>query len=190
MNPIIDSLLERASHAPTTLEAPAPSRTQIEQIVQCALTAPDHGKLRPWHFVVVEGDARHALGKATAEGAATADESLSEDQLARMRNKALRSPLIIACVVKTVPNHPKIPEFEQLLCTGAAIQQLQLAANALGFGAIWLSGPHCNSTPVKKLLGAAEEHTVAGYIYLGTPTTSAPAKLRPTPSEHMSFLSI
>lgn len=189
MNAIIDKLLERASHAPNTLEAPAPSHSQIEQIIQCALSAPDHGKLRLWHFVVIEGDARLALGKATAEGAAIADHNLDEDKLALMRGKTLRSPLIIACVLKTVADHPKIPVFEQLLSTGAAIQQLQLAANALGFGAIWLSGAHCNSAPVKKLLGAAEEHTVAGYIYLGPPTKLAPAKQRPAPSEHMSFLS-
>ncbi len=188
MNTLVDTLLNRASHAPATLEEPAPTAEQLEQIVQCALSAPDHGKLRPWRFVAIDGESRRLLGEATATAAQAADASLSEQQLEAIRNKPFRSPLIVACVVDITHDHPKTPEFEQLLSAGAAIQQLQLAANDLGFGAIWLSGPHCNAAAVKQLLGAPEKDIVAGFIYLGSPTLPAPAKQRPLVAEHLSYL--
>lgn len=188
MGTLLDTLRHRASHAVNTLDEPAPDRGQIDTMIACALSAPDHGKLRPWRFVVIEGAARLRLGAALCEAAAAADPDFGEEQAATLAKKALRAPLIVACVTEITTGLAKVPEFEQVLSTGAAMQQLQLAAGDMGFGSVWLSGPHCNAEAVKSLLGAADKDLVAGFIYLGTPSQSAPAKPRPAVADHLSVL--
>lgn len=188
MSTLVDTLLNRASHAANTLVEPMPDQAQLERIIGCALTAPDHGKLRPWRFVVMSGDARLKLGEALATAAQQSDSSLSTEKLDMVRAKTLRSPMIIACVTEITEDLDKVPPFEQILSTGAAVQQLQLAANALGFGCAWLSGPYSNAPAVKDLLKAAEKDLVAGFVYIGTPSQAAPAKPRPHLADHLVFL--
>ncbi|MGB0867895.1 MAG: nitroreductase family protein, partial [Granulosicoccaceae bacterium] len=179
MNHLIDTLVSRASHAANTLIEPAPSTEQLEILISCALSAPDHGKLRPWHFVAIEGEARGRLGQALRQAAQVADPALSDDKAALLESKPLRAPMIIACLTHIIEDLPKVPVFEQILSTGAAVQQLQIAANAMGYGCVWLSGPYCNTAPVKDLLKAADKDLVAGFIYIGTPEQAAPSKPRP-----------
>lgn len=188
MSTLVDTLLDRASHAANTLAAPAPDQHQIKRIVGSALTAPDHGKLRPWRFVVISEEARHQLGNALAIAAAQADPSLSSDKQDMIKAKALRAPMIIACLVEITEELEKVPPFEQILSAGAAIQQMQLAANDLGFGCCWLSGPYSNTAPVKEFLNAAEKELIAGFVYIGTPSQPAPKKPRPALADHLVFM--
>lgn len=188
MTSLVDTLLNRASHAASTLTEPAPSKDQLLTLVGCALTAPDHGKLRPWRFLVISGDARHRLGESLSAAARDADPEISSEKLDIIKSKPLRSPTIIACLLETTDELPKVPVFEQILSGGAAIQQLQLAANDMGFGCAWLSGPFCNAAPVKDLLNAAEKDLVAGFIYIGTPSHPAPQKPRPQAADRLAFL--
>lgn len=188
MNTIVETLLKRASHAANTLETPAPDTAQLEEIISCALTAPDHGKIRPWQFTIIQDEGRQRLGRALANAALAADSSLDSEKLAAIGAKPLRAPMIIAITVKIVDDLPKVPPFEQILSTGAATQQMQLAANALGFGCVWVSGPYCNSEAIKKMLGAVESDLVAGFVYIGTPKKPAPEKKRPLVSEHIAYL--
>ena len=185
---LVDTLHHRASHAANTLVDPAPSAEQLADIISCAMSAPDHGKLRPWRFVVITGEARHRLGEALSIAATEADNAVTAEKKSMIKSKPLRSPMIIACVTEITENQPKVPVFEQILSTGAAIQQLQLGANDLGFGCAWLSGPFCNATPVKELLQAAEKDLVAGFVYIGTPSHPAPQKPRPKAADHMVYL--
>jgi len=185
---LADTLINRASHAVSSLEEPAPDAAQVEELVRCALSAPDHGKLRPWKFRVLAGDARQLLADSLIAAAKLKDSQLSQEQLDALGSKPFRAPMIIACVTEVTEGFEKVPVFEQILSTGAAIQQLQLAANARGFGCCWLTGPHANSAPVKTLLGAAEKDLVAGFIYIGTPKVDAPQKPRPPVDVHLSYL--
>lgn len=188
MTSLVDTLRDRASHAANTLVDPAPSEEQLSNIISCAMSAPDHGKLRPWRFVIITGEARHRLGEALSTAATEADNTVTAEKQNMIKAKPLRSPMIIACVTEITENQPKVPVFEQILSTGAAIQQLQLGANDLGFGCAWLSGPFCNMAPVKDLLQAAEKDLVAGFVYIGTPSHPAPQKQRPKVADHMVYL--
>jgi nitroreductase len=154
------------------LGAPGPTREHIEAIVRAATRAPDHGRLRPWRFVVLEGDARVKLGDAMAAMLRSKFPDATEAQLDAERGKPMRAPTVIAVAAKT--RKGKIPEIEQVLAVGAAVQNMLLAAHALGYGAMWKTGGAAYDASVKALLGLEPEDHIVALLYLGTVTTPGP----------------
>jgi len=138
----------------------------IDRILAAAQRAPDHGRLRPWRFVVIEGEARQAFGQLLAISLRRREPEASEAKLEAERNKALRAPLIIA-VAAEVQEHPRIPQIEQILAVGAAVENMLLAAHALGFGANWKTGPAAYDPTFKEALGLASTAQLVGFVYLG-----------------------
>jgi nitroreductase len=161
------------------LQEPAPSEAHLESILQAALRAPDHGRLRPWRFIAIRGEALARFGEVLADTLQARMPEANADMLARERTKALRAPLIVA-VAARIQHGGKIPEVEQLLSTGAAAQNIMLAANALGYGAMWKTGDPAYDPRVKQALGLEATDAIVGFIYLGTnPGTPRPAGARP-----------
>lgn len=148
------------------LTEPAPSREHVEQILRAGANAPDHGRLRPWRFVVLNGEARNRFGDVMAEVLLAKAPQATQEQLAGERSKALRAPTIIAVAARIIRN--KIPEIEQLLATGAAVENMFLAARELGYGAMWKTGDAAYSTRVKEHLGLASEDHIVAFLYIGT----------------------
>lgn len=161
------------------LGEPAPTREHLECIINAGLRAPDHGRLRPWRFVVLEGAARAKLGDAMADMLRAKVPDVTADQLASERNKSMRAPVIVAVAAKIAKG--KIPEIEQVLAAGAAAQNMFLAANALGYGVMWKTGGAAYDPKVKALLGLAPEDHIVALLYLGTTTAEGP--LVPAPAE-------
>lgn len=161
------------------LDAPAPTRSQIEAAIECAATAPDHKKLRPWRFIVTEGDARHELGHALVEAAqakALQDgEELSEKTIKKTHTMPLRAPLIIT-VVTHMQAHKKVPPFEQMLSAGAAVQNLILALKAQGFSTVWRTGLLCNEPAVKAYFDVGPDDYVTAFVYTGTSPKDEPTR--------------
>ncbi len=153
------------------LDLPAPTHEQIRAAIGCAATAPDHKKLRPWRFIVTEGDARHQLGQAlvtAAQDKAVIDgEVLSEKTLDKTASLPLRAPVIIT-VVTHMQEHKKVPAFEQMLSAGSAVQNLILALKAQGFSTVWRTGLLCNEPAVKAYFGVSAEDYVTAFVYTGT----------------------
>lgn len=172
MSELLQNLLRRVSIPADLLDEPAPDASALEQIVQAALCVPDHGGIRPWRFMPIRGNARHALGRIFCEAALAKEPSLNDKQLDAIRAKPLRSPLILM-VVASVRDHPKVPAEEQILSAAAATQNILLAADALGFGAIWLTGPFAADPLVRDRLGLAPAERIVAFVYLGTPTSQA-----------------
>jgi nitroreductase len=165
VNPI-DLLLNRNSAA--RLTDPAPTGAAREQIFRAALRAPDHGRLRPWRFLVVEGEDRGRFGDLMAEVTALDDPGMDAAARARVRDKALRAPLLVL-VAARLQAHPKIPEIEQLLSAGCAALNMLLAAEALGFGGMWRSGAVIYRPETLRGLGLdPERERLVGVLYLGT----------------------
>ncbi|MBE0406726.1 nitroreductase [Psychrobacter sp. FME5] len=161
------------------LDMPAPTRAQIETAIECAATAPDHKKLRPWRFIVTQGDARHELGNALVEAAqAKADregEELSEKNLKKTQTLPLRAPLIITVVTK-IEAHKKVPPFEQMLSAGAAVQNLILALKSQGFSTVWRTGLLCNEPAVKAYFDVGPDDYVSAFVYTGTSPKDDPVR--------------
>jgi len=184
---LIDILHQRASIPARYLKEPAPDKEAIEKICQAGLSAPDHAALRPWRYIVIEGAARNRLGEIFLQVAKTQTPDIPAEKLALIADKPLRSPLIITVVAKITPDHPKTPVVEQILSAGAAAQQMQLAAHALGFGSIWLTGPNARSELVKSSLGIDQQDQIAGFLYMGTPSIDAPRPARARGEDHLEY---
>ena len=161
------------------LSIPAPTESQIKAAIDCAITAPDHKKLRPWRFIVTQGNARHDLGRAflaAAEAqAAQAGEELSEKSRKKTYNMPLRAPVIIT-VVTQMQVHKKVPPFEQMLSAGAAVQNLILALQAQGFSTVWRTGLLANEPAVKAYFGVGADDYVTAFVYTGSSPCDMPTR--------------
>lgn len=162
----LDLLLNRVSV--TRLADPAPNAAQLDVILRAALRAPDHGQLRPWRFLTVQGDARERLGALFAEALRLRQPELPDDALAKPRKMPLRAPMVLVVIARVLP-HPKIPESEQVLAVACAAHGVLLAAHAQGLGAVWRTGEFAYDPYVAQQLGLADNEQVLGFIYVGTP---------------------
>lgn len=161
------------------LSIPAPTESQIRAAIDCAVTAPDHKKLRPWRFIVTQGNARHDLGRAflaAAEAqAAQEGEDLSEKSRKKTYNMPLRAPVIIT-VVTHMQVHKKVPPFEQMLSAGAAVQNLILALQAQGFSTVWRTGLLANEPAVKAYFDVGADDYVTAFVYTGSSPCDMPTR--------------
>lgn len=149
------------------LTDPGPSARHIEQLLQVALRAPDHGLLRPWRFIVLEGEQRQRLGDIMERRLLREQPGADEMTRRKARDKALRAPTIIIAVAE-INEHHKTPVWEQVVAVGAAVQNMMLAAHALGVGAMWRTGALACDDQVKQELGFASKDQIVAFLYLGT----------------------
>lgn len=148
------------------LTAPGPTREHIEQIIRAGVRAPDHGRLRPWRFVVLDGPARQKLGDAMAEMLRAKMPQATPEQIDAERAKVMRAPTIIAVAARI--RKGKIPEIEQVAAVSAGVQNMFLTAHALGYGAMWKTGAAAYDANVKALLGLEPTDQIVAFLYLGT----------------------
>lgn len=183
MSSVTDFLLNRASEP--RLEAPAPDASTLDRAFACAARAPDHALLRPWRYLVIEGEGLNALGELLAAGYSDMRGKTDEKKLGIIRNKAQRSPMIIVGIASPTKHH-KVPEVEQILSAGASMSFLGLALQDAGYGAMWRSGELSHSPMVRKGLGLVEGETVTGFLYTGTVSSSKPSVPRPELAEFVA----
>jgi nitroreductase len=162
----LDLLLTRGSAKKLT--DPAPSHAELETMLQAAVQAPDHGRLRPWLFLTLAGVDRIRLGDLIADYHRRAKPDASQEQLDKERAKALRAPLILVVIARPLLEKTAVPELEQILAVGAATQNIMLAAHAMGYGAMWKTGAPAYDERVKAGLGLAPSDHIVGFIYIGT----------------------
>jgi nitroreductase len=179
------ALLGRASVPPRHLHAPGPGAQALSLAVAAALRAPDHGGLKPWRFVCIEGEARTRFGDLLAERLRARDPATPEARLDLERAKPLRAPLLVAAGAALRHDHPKIPAWEQEATAAAGIMNFLNAMDAQGFGACWLSSPALQDRVVKQALGFAAGDALLGWIYVGTPDGERPRPLRASPEAHL-----
>lgn len=175
---LIDFLKTRRSTPVLQLAAPGPDRAELEEMLTIAARIPDHGKLAPWRFVVFAGEARAEAGEKLAEIVKADDPEASPERLKLERERLSRAPLVVA-VISRAAVHPKIPEWEQVMSAGAVCYNLVVAANAFGYGAVWLSEWYAFDERAKEPLGVKPEEKVAGFIHIGTRTEPPFERVRP-----------
>lgn len=169
------------------LDGPAPTAEQLQTLLSAAIRAPDHGVLRPWRFIPVVGDERQRLGELMLAGLLEDDPALPQVQQDKARNAPLRAPMVLIVVAEVQLNH-RIPKLDQVLAVAAATQNLLLAAQALGLGAMWRSGAPALSPAVKKRLGFAAHDEIVGFVYLGQPSGASRAPGNETPQDFIRKL--
>ena len=175
----------RTRQSARALKEPAPAGAALEALLECAVRAPDHGRLRPWRFILIESAQRAAFGELLADQARRSKAGSTPESLEREKQKAFRAPLII--VVAAVPSASvKIPQIEQVLSAAAAAQNLMVAAYASGFNAMWKTGDAAYDEHVKHALGLEPKDSIVGFMYVGTDAGEPSTLPRPSWREHTS----
>jgi len=209
-HPMLQALLQRRSARSRELTAPGPSPEQRALLFAAAMTAPDHGQLRPWRFLYVESEQQAALGELMAASLRRRQPDASPDACTHEASKARRVPLLVWAIARLRPGHA-VPIEEQRLAAGLATHHLQLAAQSLGFASVWLSGAACRDEQFAADLGVrtglrAGLHTqgnapgaaalntgpapdeveeLLGYVLVGTPTSAPSPRPRPDWQDHV-----
>jgi nitroreductase len=173
----LEFLLSRRSRPAKTLTTPVPDRAALEPILTAAARSPDHGKLEPWRFIVLERAALLRLASLVDRLGPVLDRS--EEDIAKARKQYADAHLAVAVIEVQKPS-AKIPPIEQTYSAGAVCLALLNAALASGWGANWLSGwPSHAAEFGREGLGLAAHERIAGFIHIGTETTAPPERPRP-----------
>ena len=162
---------------------PAPSDAQLDALFTAALSAPDHGALKPTRFLVLRDDGLLRFAEHCVADLLANDPQATVAQQDIARQKALRAPMIIVASCETV-DHPKVPAVEQLASSACAVMMLQLGIDALGFGSVWRTGPWAYSAGIKSALGLAASSDIVAYLYVGTPQAELQPRAATSASEY------
>jgi nitroreductase len=174
---VLDFLLTRRSRPAKTLTGPVPARAALMPMLEAAARSPDHGKLEPWRFIVLEKAALVRLSALT--GRLGTARGIEAEKLEKARRQFADADLAVAVVAGPVQSE-KVPEVEQVLSAGAVCLALLNAALASGWGANWLSGWMATDRDFLSEGLALDAHEfVAGFIHIGTETAAPPERPRP-----------
>lgn len=183
----LDLLNARRSVPAKQLRDPGPDEAQLAALLDAAIRAPDHGKLTPWRLLLIRGAERARLAEQFAAIQQRTQPDVSPKALEKTRERfGDGAPLIITVIAAIDPGHAKIPAQEQLLSTGCVAYNLLIGAQALGFGAQWLTGWAAYEREVAIAMGLSTHESIIAFIHVGTPENLAPERTRPAREEIVS----
>jgi nitroreductase len=144
-----------------------PEENELLDILSVAMRVPDHGKLHPWRFIILQGEARKKLGIQMADILKARNPNMDQSHYEQEANRFLRAHSIVFLISSPILNHPKVPVWEQELGTGGLGYNITLAANAFGYIATWLSEWPSYDDEINELMGLAKHERMAGIFYIG-----------------------
>lgn len=180
-NPVIEAIRSRRSIRKMRPDL-SPTREQVADIIEAATWAPNHNLTEPWRFIVIAGEERSRLGDALAEALVLAFPDTPKEKLELERTKPLSAPVILT-VISAAKAGPKILEREELIAAGAALQNVLLAAQALGLSTMVRTGAHSYSERMRQYLGLGEGESLVGMVYLGYGSEPQPVGNRTDPEQ-------
>ncbi|HBK56566.1 MAG TPA: nitroreductase [Xanthomonadales bacterium] len=182
---MLELLLQRRSTPARLLGPPGPDDAQLHALLDAAVRVPDHGRLRPWRFLRIHGDARTALGDVLARRRREIEPEAPDSAVEKDRQRFAFAPTIIAVIACPVVGH-KVPESEQLASGAAVCFALLQAAHGLGFGGQWLTGWPAYDPVIGRQLGLAGHERILGFIHIGHSDRPGPESERPDPAHLLS----
>lgn len=170
---VLDFLAARRSPALRTLAAPGPTPAEVDRLLALASRVPDHGRLVPWRFIVLEGEARAGAGRALDALYARQNPELPAEKAGMWQAYLTRAPVVVILVSRP-DETAKIPVWHQELAAGAAGMALTVAAAAMGYASQWLLKWPVRDAQAAALLGIGPGERVAGMFHIGHPSLPAP----------------
>ncbi|GAL25166.1 nitroreductase family protein [Vibrio variabilis] len=164
----LSDLYQRVSYHVHEMRAPAPDNKQMQAILQAAMSTPDHGRLKPWHFLVIEPSQIPLMIANLRDAWLAHDKQVSTAQANRLADYLAKAPSLVL-ISAQVQDHREVSKQDQLLSAAAACQMTLLAADQLGFGGVWYSTDAIELPGIRQLLGLTEVHVPVGFMVFGTP---------------------
>jgi len=183
---LIEQIINRRSTHPRRLVYPAPDHLAVRRMVEAAVTAVDHGGLRPWRFISIRGAALSDLGDVFVEIKRSNNNSINTEELQREKDRAHSVPFILAVIERAQPDHSVVPVKEQHASIGAAIQNIVMSCHVMGFGAKMVSGRKVSHPMLAQVLNLSREESVFGFVCMGTAVSGTSQKARPEVDEVLS----
>jgi nitroreductase len=180
-----DLLMKRRSDKAKDMTGPGPDREAMEKILAAGMRVPDHGKLEPWRFLVLEGAEREKLGNLIAAALVTENET-NPNTAEKMKGYATQGPVLVVAI-SSPSNARPIPLLEQEMSAGAACQNMLVAATALGYASQWLTGWASFSPTVAKGLGLTDDEKIVGLLFFGNHGEEPAERPRPDMAEHVTW---
>lgn len=171
---IIHSIIEQRRSV-GLLSEPAPSNEQLMMALQMASYAPDHRHLQPTQFIIVEREQRENFAQVLIDSVRADKGEINEIQMERIQQQVMRAPMLVLAFTKIQQNE-KVPAFEQLLSTGAAVQNVLLSLQAQGFATMWRTGEWVHSDYLKQYFGFSSEDYLSAIIYIGSAMRAIPSR--------------
>ncbi len=178
----------RQTILPKRLMEPGPDADQLQQIFDAAGSAPDHGQLLPWRFIVVPQAARVHLADAFGAALLERDAQATPEQVAQAQEKAHRGPTLLLMVVDAARGDPDIDLYERIVSAGCAVQNMLLIATAMGYGSALTSGKALKATGLRALFGLQPNDHALCFVSIGTVQSRKKARMRPTPTDFVTTL--
>ncbi len=176
--PALDFLNSRSSVPSRLLGEPGPTTAEVDALVAAALRVPDHGRLEPWRLIRIEGGSRAQLGELFAQLHRQRDPTAPDSVIAKDRERFCHAPLVLVVVARLTEPH-KVPVIEQILSAGCVAYNLLLGAQALGFGAQWLTGWAAYDEAAAVALGLADNERIVAFVHIGTGLDRLDERTRP-----------
>lgn len=174
----IESLLTRRSLK--FVQAPGPDDAELAQILQTAMCAPDHGRLRPWRFKILRNEAIQTLAELAIQAIKASGAEFTPEKEATTRRWLQQVPVMLAIACHMDHSNTRIPEQERLLAVGAAVMNILNASHMLGYSAYWSTGLGTYTDEVGEALGFDSlDYQFMGFVSLGTPIRSLTPPERP-----------
>ncbi len=178
----------RQTILPKRLVVPGPDENQLGMILNAAASAPDHGQILPWRFVLVPEAARDRLADVFGAALIERDAAATPEQVAQAQEKAYRAPLLMLVVVNGARGDPEIDLHERIVSAGCAVQNMLLMATALGYGSALTSGKALKSGGLRALFGLADGDHALCFVSIGTVKSRKGERLRPAAADYVSTL--
>jgi len=185
MDDALTLLLKRRSVLARNLGEPGPTPAELDSILEAGLRVPDHGKLGPWRLILIQGEARAALGEILVQIQRHDEPEAPAAKLDLTRQTFTRAPLAVAVVSSIKPG--KIPDWEQILSCGALCMNLLNAVHAAGYSGQWLTEWYSYAPALADALGLVEGERLAGFIYMGSASEPPAERVRPAVAERLSI---
>jgi nitroreductase len=168
----------RRSASADRMTGPGPDGDTLGAILEIAARVPDHRKIAPFRFLIIEGDARGRAGDLLAQRFTCANAGAAPEAVDIERRRFQRAPVVVAVIARIDANH-RTPVWEQTLTNGAVCLNLLLAASAHGFAGNWLTDWCAYDEGFRADLGLSSDERISGFIYLGTATEPPRERQRP-----------
>ncbi|ADE40750.1 nitroreductase family protein [Candidatus Puniceispirillum marinum] len=188
-NPVVTFLTSRRSVTAKTMAPGQVSRADLDAILTAGLRVPDHGALKPWKLVVLQGDVRKTLDEEVILAEFMRENPDAEDKFIEIETNRLQRAHTVIAVLSSPVEHPKIVEWEMALSAGAVCTTLLYAAQSMGYAAQWLTEWYAyNNAMLARLGGVAGHDRIAGFIYIGEKVKDPMERTRPDLDEVVTFL--
>lgn len=175
---VLENIQNRRSLPPQRMKPDPIDDAILDSLFEAANWAPTHKLTEPWRFRVFAEAGRDRLAHALGESyRATIGERFDARKFTKTVTRPVNVPVVMA-IIMAPGIKANLPEFEEILAVGCAMQNFHLAAHAMGIGCFWSTPKYLDHPPLREFLGLENRERCLGFYYLGYPADTWPVSKR------------